>query len=565
MFQYRIFDFLDAKAYQEPNSIALVHRESGNWISTSFREYKARANQVSMGLISLGIKKGDLIGSISVNRPEWNFLDLGVLQIGAVHVSLLPASGVRDVLYILKQTELAYFFCGNRILYRLLLPHLKELHFLKGVYCFDEAEGIRSWNVILPDTVTEADERKIEERKDKIKPEDVAMIIYTSGTGGNPKGAVHTHASFGAFAEHLYDNYEVRNGDRAMSALSVSHSFERLHYYFYLKQGMAVYYADSSSSLIQQIKEVKPHTIVCVPLLIEGFYKALTEKYREPDSIEARAIAYTLRFEYDRKDQFYNSEEYKVYESYYQMWKEELGGSLKQVITGAAMIPEYLVKFFWSIKVPLFECYGSTEALLHSINHERFKYKPGTVGLPPAYAEMRIGPENEIWMKSKSTMKGYYKLGKLTRSVLDDKGWYHSGDTGFIDEDGFLHINGRANTIFKLMNGKYLNPELLEQQLSVSHYIRHIFITQDANLSLVAVIRPNTLNSVTASDRENIILFIRKNYNASVLESERIEKILFIQDNWSIETEDFTPTMKLKRKMLLNKYLPILHQSISII
>lgn len=565
MFSYRLFDYLDAQVYKNPNAIALVHREKRDWIQTSFQEYQFKSNLVSKTFIELGINKGDMIGTISMNRSEWNFLDMGALQIGAIHVAIHPASSVNDILYILNQTELTYFFCGNRILYKLLLPHVSKLSFIKGIYCIDEGENIISWNSILADSLTECNINEIQHRKDKIKPEDIATILYTSGTGGNTKGVVHTHASFGAFAEYLTDNYYLTNGDKAMSVLSVSHSFERLHYYFYLKQGMAVYYADNSSTLIEQIKEVQPNSVVCVPLLIENFYKALTEKYiLANDKNAIAAIEYTQHFEYKNKEQFYLTDEYKNHESFYIIWNNELGGAFRQIITGAAMIPEYLVNFFWSIKVPLFECYGSTEALLHTVNHQRFKYKAGTVGRPLAYAEMKISDENEIWMKSKSIMKGYYKLSKLTQSVLDKDGWYHSGDSGFIDEDGFLHITGRTNTIFKLSNGKYLNPELLEQQLLASHLIKNIFITQDENIDLIAVVRPNTSDILEEEDKNSIIGFINTIYNAKVMDSEKIKKILFTFENWTIETDYYTPTMKLKRKILVNKYLPLYSKAVTI-
>jgi long-chain acyl-CoA synthetase len=559
---YRLFDFLDANVYKSPASYALGQKIKGDWVYTTFQEYQFQASRMSVGLMQLGVKKGDLIGSVSTNRAEWNFLDMGILQIGAVHVSLHPAYSVQDILYILEQTRLRYFFCGNRILYKLLLPHLSKLPDLKAVFCFDEGEHIRCWSEILPDAISEVDIAELQLQKSKVKPTDVATILYTSGTGGNPKGAIHTHATFGVFASNLTDNYSLEFGENALSILSISHAFERLHYYFYLKQGAVVFYSTNNCPLTEQIFEIKPHMVVCVPMLIEGFYKAITEEQvREQDNLAADAILYAQQFSFEERATFYQSDSYKRFEDLYTEWRERMGGNFRQIITGAAMIPEYLVKFFWTIKLPLFECYGSTEALLHTINHERFGYKINTVGKTLPYAEVCVSEDNEIWIKSESVMSGYYKLSKLTQTVLDDNGWYHTGDAGYIDADGFLHITGRTNTIFKLLNGKYLNPELLEQQLSVSHLIKHIFITQDENHLLAAVIVPAEDDKII---RKEILDFIDTSYNRKWTGAERIQKILWVNDTWKVETGEFTPTMKLKRKNLKEKYLPLFNQAVQL-
>jgi len=558
---HRIFDFVEQSAKKNADAIALAHRKKGEWSKVTYGEFEQQSNIVSNALLGLNVGKGDMIGSVSLNRAELNFLDIGILQTGAVHIALNPAYSLSDMLFIISQTEVSYLFCGNRMLYKLLYPHVKDFPFLKGVYCMEDVEDVVSWSTILTGNVSENDLSRIEKAKSSVSADDVATIIYTSGTGGNPKGAVHTHASLGAFAEFLYGNYGVQEGDIVLSLLSVSHSFERLHYCFYMKQGMAIYYADGGSALPQQIQEVKPHMIVCVPLIIESLYKFLIAS-ANTEELKA-ALAYTQLFESKTREEFYASEEYKNHEPVYQKWRNDLGGAFKQIITGAAMIPEYLVRFFWAIKIPLFECYGSTEALLHTINHEKHHYKPGTVGQPPVFAQVKISADNEILMKSKSCMLGYYKIPDLTKEVLDEEGWYHSGDLGSIDEDGFLSIRGRANTIFKLLNGKYLNPEHLEQTLSSSPFIKSIFITLDNNLHLSAVIIPNATD-VDASVQKAIAAHINEKYNYSVGESEQIKKMLLVSDTWAVSTGEYTPTMKLKRKVLLEKYLPMFHQSVSI-
>jgi long-chain acyl-CoA synthetase len=232
-----------------------------------------------------------------------------------------------------------------------------------------------------------------------------------------------------------------------------------------------------------------------------------------------------------------------------------------ELLTGAATVPQYLIQFFWSIRLPIFDCYGSTEAILHTTNHQNFSYKMGSVGKPLHYAQIKIGPGNEIWVKSPSVMNGYYLKEEYTQEVLTSDGWYKSGDIGYIDEDGFLFLTGRANAIFKLLNGKYVNPEDIEQQLRLSNQYNAVLITQDTDMFLTAVVSvegdPNDIQTISA-----IIRDINDLYNNRKVETERIKRLIVVKGTWSVQTGEYTPTMKLKRKFLQQKYKDVLGNSI---
>lgn len=526
---HMIFNYLSNQAQTNPNQSAFLFKQKGRWESISYNKFLVETNILCNALYNNGISINDRIISISTNRPELNYLDMALIKIGAIHVAIHPATKQTDLFHIIEETEAKIIFVGNKSIYKLLKMEKDRFAHLQDIYCLDTAPDLNDLNLFIQRYYNEA--LSIPERE--IDAFSTSYILYSSGTTGMPKGVMHSQYSMACLAEEMYDNYNVKNGDRVLSVASFSHAFERLHYLFYLKQGLTICYGDGLTSLPELIQEIKPHMMVLVPSYIEILFKFCASLVNHSDYTELRNM---------NVDFIGDAEQLMIHVA--------LGGHLKQIITGAAFIPPYLVNFFQHINIPVYDCYGSTEATLHTININTKEYKVGTVGKTPSFAKLKIADDGEILIATEGMMQGYYKNDSLTKmTIIND--WYHTGDIGSLDDDGFLTITGRKSILFKLINGKYLNPEIVEQSLKQYDSISNVLVYQDKDFKLSCIICAKQ-----GSNEKEIEDYIFTNYNSYIDENEKIVSCKIIpEDSWSIENGAFTPTLKLKRKFIIEKFL----------
>ena len=557
----QLFDLLHEKGSSPHTSklIALSHKSRGIWKRYTYGEYLDFAQKLGWALFTKGVEKGDNIGSmISGNRPEWNFLDMALLQIGAVHVSLFPTFDSKDLVRMLNESELKYLFVGNKTIARAIKALFPQLGFLHEIICFENTDGeFLQWEnwvgeVKLDNVKTE----KLNELSKQVGPDDLSAILYTSGTGGNPNGVVWCNQQLLNMVNFFTPEiFEINVGDNVLSFLPLNHAYERYHSYIYLNLGASVHYADSGAGVVENLNVIRPVVFNGVPLLMEKLFDNIRSRITtlEGDEQESasKAFQHALTYDHGTKDAYATDPATKLFEQkYYGAWRELLGGKLRHIGVSGAKLPTTISKLFWGIGIPIFEVYGITETSFVTFTHPKFGAKFGSVGRPIPFRQVRISEDGEILCYGPCMMRGYYKNEALDKIVFDDEGWYHTKDLGEIDDEGFLILKGRKNNFFKLASGKFINPEDIEKMLLQSPHFKNAMVTINASNELVALI---------CVDEElapaEVSLEINNLYNSLVMETERINKWFVIPNTWAPETGELTPLMKIKRNVIRNRYL----------
>jgi long-chain acyl-CoA synthetase len=582
----RLFDFpyFQLEHYNIPD--ALVTKYNGVWVKTSTEEYIAKANAISRALLRLGVQKDDKIAVISTNnRTEWNIMDIGVLQIGAQNVPIYPTISETDYEYILNHSGSTYCFVSDVEVLRKVNLIKHNLPNLKEVFSFDEIEGCKNWKELLVLGEDQSNQDVVEDRKNNVKPEDLATIIYTSGTTGKPKGVMLSHKNI---VSNVLDSASripfAKGKSRAMSFLPICHIFERMIMYLYQYYGVSVYFGESIDKISDNIKEVKPTVMTAVPRLLEKIYDSIYAKGLQLTGIKRNlffwAIDLGLKYEPYQANGFWYEAQLKIARKViFSKWKEALGGNLDLLVSGSAALQPRLARVFAAAEIPVMEGYGLTETSpVISVNDMRnFGFKVGTVGKVIDNVDVKIAEDGEILCKGPNVMMGYYKDDVLTNEALRD-GYFHTGDIGEFDSEGFLKITDRKKEMFKTSGGKYISPQLLENSMKQSRFIEQIMVVGDGQKMPAAFIQPNfgfikeweRLHGIeVGTTNEEIIanpkVIERIQEEIDILNEkfgnwEKIKRFELTPDVWSIDGGHLTPTLKLKRKIVMEKYIDLFHK-----
>ncbi|MCB0511535.1 MAG: long-chain fatty acid--CoA ligase [Bacteroidetes bacterium] len=575
----RLFDILSEQLEKNPNNKFLSAKVDGVWKDYSFTETQFYANQVSQLLLNLGLKKDDKIAIISSNRPEWNFTDLGAQQLGVTAVPMYPTISEHDYEYIFNDAGIQYAFVGDKTILNKVQPLLGKSKSLKGIYIFDKENGATYFWDALPKNI---DETAIQKAKDTITEEDLATIIYTSGTTGNPKGVMLTHKNIVSNIEGVRQVVHFGYGEKSLSFLPLCHSFERMVFYAYLSYGIHIHYAESLEKIADNLQEVKPYCFTTVPRLLEKVYEKIMAKGADLTGFKKKLFywAMDVAAEYElgvNKGLWYNIQLEIARKLVFTKWQEALGGNVKFIITGAAAMQPRLITLFTAAGVNVIEGYGLTETspVISCNLVEETKRCIGTVGIPIPNVEVKLAEDGEIIVKGDSVMKGYYGRQDLTDEVIDKNGWFHTGDIGtWIKRNGneFLKITDRKKELFKTAGGKYIAPQAIENKFKESNFIEQIMVVGGDDKKYVSALIIPSYIQLTAWAKENGITDVSNNAlvsNPKVMELfdketkqlnvnfgqwEQIKKFTLLPNDWTQESGELTPTMKLKRKFINEKY-----------
>ena len=470
----RLFDLLDNYLEKYPTQdAALACKRDGVWVKFSIQEYVELTNSMSYGMMKLGIKPGDKVGIVSGNRPEWNMLDFASMQIGAISIPIYPTISQDDYRHILNHAEMKMIFIEGKELRNKLQPILPEIKSLKEVFTFvDQQSEYKYLDQLVELGRNNPQPEKLAKLKAAIKPHDMATIIYTSGTTGNQKGVMLSHSNILENVKHLQE-IPSKWSNKALSFLPLCHAYERMLVYLYQYLGMSVYYAESLATIAENIKEINPTMMSCVPRLLEKIYDKLFLSGKKLPFISR--LIYYWAFNLATKFQLTGMSKWYVLQSkladklIYSKWREAIGGNFDIVVSGGSAIQPHIASFFSAIGMPVFEGYGLSETSPVITVHQRVKNgrKFGTVGLPLEGVEVKLAERDEITCRGHNVMLGYYKDPELTAQVIDADGWFHTGDTGKFTSDGQLIITGRLKSIFKTSFGKYVNPQVIESRFTV--------------------------------------------------------------------------------------------------
>lgn len=576
----RLFDFPYYQLQNHPLKDAFVTKYNGVWKETSTQEYIDKANVISRGLLRLGVQKNQKIGVISSNnRTEWNIMDIGILQTGAQNVPIYPTISEVDYQFILNHSEAVYCLVSDKEVFEKLNSVKEHIPSLKEIYSFDEIPGCKNWKELLELGADTSNQNEVEGRKNSVQPDDLATLIYTSGTTGQPKGVMLSHNNIISNVLGSSNRVPFEVGQyKGLSFLPICHIFERMIVYLYQYYSVSIHFAESIEKISDNLKEVKPHVMTVVPRLLEKVYDKIYAKGAELTGIKKRLFfwALDLGFEYEpygAKGAWYEFKLKIAKKLIFSKWQEALGGQLKLLVSGSAALQPRLAKVFTAAGIPVMEGYGLTETSpVISVNDMRNKgFKVGTVGRPIDNVEVKIAEDGEILCKGPNVMIGYYKDAEKTNEVLEN-GYFHTGDIGEIDQDGFLRITDRKKEMFKTSGGKYVAPQIIENTLKQSRFIEQIMVIGEGEKMPAALIQPNfdfvrdwakikgydigQTNEEIASNPK-VIERIGKavdELNKNFGNWEQVKKIELTPDVWSIDDGHLTPTLKLKRKIILTKY-----------
>ncbi|GAB5472798.1 MAG: AMP-dependent synthetase/ligase [Maribacter sp.] len=578
----RLFDFpyYALEKYNLPN--CFVDKKDGQWVPLKTKDYVDKANTISRALLRMEVQADDKIALISMtNRSEWNVMDIGILQIGAQNVPIYPTISEEDYAYVLNHSESKYCFVSCAEVYAKVKAVQDQVPSLKGVFSFDELDDCKNWSTVLELGADTANQDVVDDRKKAVKPENLATLIYTSGTTGRPKGVMLSHNNVVSNAMASAKRLDIDYGKaKCLSFLPVCHIYERMMIYLYQYAGVSVHYAESMEKISDNLKETAPHVMTAVPRLLEKVYDKIIAKGDALTGIKKKlffwAVNLGLKFEpYGQNGWWYETKLGLARKLIFSKWKEGLGGNLKLISSGSAALQPRLARIFNAAEFGVMEGYGLTETSpVLSVNDMRNSgFKIGTVGKLLENTEIKIADDGEICAKGPQVMMGYYKDKEKTAEVMKD-GYFHTGDIGEIDAEGFLKITDRKKEMFKTSGGKYVAPQLLENRFKQSLFIEQLMVVGEGEKMPAAIIQPDfeylfkwaKENNITISENSDIVLNEKvivkfqeevNLANESFAKWEKVKQFRLTPDIWSIGDGHLTPTMKLRRKIIKEKYMDL--------
>ena len=579
----RLFDILPNQLSQFPEEDAICDKVGGSWIKYSSKKCQETVDKVSLGLLKMGFLPDDKFAIISYNRIDWTLLDLGVLQIGGIDVPLYPNMSSANYEYIFNDSQVKLVFVENEELYKKVKKVITKTPSVKEIYTFNEVNGAKNWTEIS-NLADESLRTKLSEIQSSIDKDNLATIIYTSGTTGVPKGVPLTHLNVLSNVKSIGAIMPMNSEHRMISFLPICHIFERTAVYFYLYRGGSIYFAESIEKVGENLKEVKPNYFTTVPRLMEKIYDKIMDKGRNlsPAKKAIFGWAVNLANHYDPKGE--NSLFYKVRliaarKLVFSKWMEALGGEVLGIISGAAALQPRLSRIFTAAGATIREGYGLTETspVLTCNRFTHGDYYLGSVGVPLPGVEIKLSETGEILAKGDNVMKGYYNSPDATKEVFDEEGWFHTGDIGEWVEGKFLKITDRVKEIFKTSGGKFIAPLPIENKMKESNFIGEIMVVGENQKHAAAIIVPSfdfvkkwaqkkcpdvrTPEEIAASPivKERIWKDIQK-YNKRFGHVQQIKKFELVPDTWTVESGELTPTLKLKRRVILKKYASLIEK-----
>ncbi len=579
----RTFDVLINAEEHFDADIALAIQHDGKWKTHSTAEYRIEVDQFSLGLLAMGYQKGDKIATVTHNRPEWNFVDFGMSQIGCVHVGIYPTISEDEYRHILSHSDSRILIVADKELYDKLKPVFDQTKNLEEIYSLDQIEGVKNWHEISDLGASKEKELRelLIERRNDVSPEDLLTLIYTSGTTGLSKGVMLTHRNVVSnfMLAHQFVTY-LEAGERALSFLPLSHVLERVGSYLWQSKGMSIWYPENLETMGDAMREIKPQAFITVPRVFEKVYDKIINKGRELDGIKKMLFFWAVQVgdQYDpdpkKRSAFYNFKLAIANKLIFSKWREALGGELKGVIAGGAALQPRLARIFWAAKIVVQEGYGLTETSpLISANNSFFPWiKFGSVGVVPKEIDVMIAEDGEILAKGENLMKGYYKDPERTKEAIDEDGWFHTGDIGELDDMRMLKITDRKKEIFKLSGGKYVAPQQVENHFKESQFIEQLIVIGENEKFTAALIVPNfeflhnwcAIHKVSFRDNDDLIGKSRildryqkevDKYNDALGQVMKIKVFKLVADTWTPDNGMLSPTQKLKRKVVMQKYM----------
>ena len=573
----RSFDILAHQLATSPKSDAFAAKIDGQWLPTSSQQVQDQANLISLGLMSLGLKHGDKVAIISMNRPEWMLADFGIAQIGATSVPMYPSITVEDYKYIFTDAGVRAVFVADQKLFDKVKEATVGLDIpAENVFTFDKIAGARHFDELL-ELGKKGNPADLEPLKAAVQPDDLLTLIYTSGTTGSPKGVMLTHDNILSNCRNSQRFVPVTKDDKALSFLPLCHIFERMVTYLYMINGVSIYYAESMDVIADNLREVKPQIFTTVPRLLEKVYDKIVAKGHELEGVKKSLFfwALDLGLKFDtQKDQgfLYNTQLALANKLIFNKWREALGGNLRCIVSGGGALQPRLARVFWAAGIHVMEGYGLTETspVIAVGGYEPENNMIGAVGPLIDNMEVKIAADGEILTKSASVMKGYYNKPDLTAEVFDKDGWFHTGDIGELVNGKFLKITDRKKEMFKTSGGKYIAPQVLEGKLKEDPLIEQAMVVgADQKFASALVIPsfsdlkgwckrhgvPEASNEELIKNEKVIAMYdnLVKKYNQSFAQWEQVKRIVLLPELWTVESGEMTPTMKVKRKVITEK------------
>ena len=579
-------------ARDHKRSDTLNYKKDGRWIPISSDELLTRVRRIAAGLHALGVRRGDRVAILSESRPEWTLIDAGCLFAGAIDVPIYPTLTPPQVRYILKDSGARVLAVSNYEKFLQVEEVLRECEAVEQVIFLDSINAEANAAITLAELeergrAVETNEPQIaaQMRRDS-HPDDLATILYTSGTTGEPKGVMLTHSNLVSNLIDSSGHLSFGKDDTALSVLPLSHIFERQAMYMYLYQGMAVYYAESLDTIGPNLREVRPTILVGVPRIFEKIYARIKERVAEKGKLNFALLLWAVAVAKDYAR--YQVEKKRVPKGLalkhrlatrlvFSKWREAFGGRIRLLVSGGAALPEELGYIYIGAGIPIIQGYGLTETSPVITTGLLDDNRVGTVGKPIEHVEIRIAADGEIETRGPNIMRGYYNKPEETRAVFTDDGWFRTGDIGTIDEDGFLRITDRKKELFKTSGGKYIAPQVLEQLIKGSRFVNQVVLIGNGRKFPAALIVPNweqiesyaRLKGIKESSRAELCrssriidLFERQiaALTPDLAQYEKVKKVALLEHEFTIEGGEMTPTLKVKRRVIDEKYRQVIDE-----
>ena len=571
------------KKYPEQDT-ALAKKENGEWRRYSIQEYVNTTNIISFALIKIGIKKNDKVAIISSNRPEWNILDMAIQKVGAITIPIYPTISKDDYKIIINNCEAKLAIIEGLSVLSKIEEIRPEIPSIEHIYTFvKRSEQYPIWDDLISLGKENVDFEELERRESTILPSDCATIIYTSGTTGIPKGVMLSHSNILGQIENLRQT-PSKDSTRALSFLPLCHAYERTLVYLYQYLGMSVYYSESIATIAQEMKEIHPTMMTCVPRLLEKIYLKVKQTGNEKKGLARIIFRWAMqlaeKYTVEGRSKLYDMKLRIADKLVYRKIREKLGSDCFDIIvSGAASLQPNISAFFSAIKMPVYEGYGMTEcspviATSSNVPHGR---EAGFVGPALPGIEIKISETGEIMCRGHNVMLGYYKLPELTAEVIDNDGWFHTGDLGEFNQYGLLKITGRMKNLFKTSLGKYINPDIIERKFTESNFFENIVVFGENEKYAAALIIPdfdfikswckkheisysNDHDMLNNQDVKTRLANEIKRINSFFGDTEKIKRYCFIEDSWTVANGILTPTLKVKRSVVKEKYSNLINK-----